>query len=256
MSSQVISMLVDRQSEIRLLVDSGAFTAWKAGKTIKVDDYCNFLEKLPVTPFKYFALDVVGNPKETLKNYETMLARGFKPIPIFTRGEDPSVLEDYYKTSDIVGVGGLVGTLRNKGFVKGIMKIVGKRKVHLLGFTSLPFLKLFKPYMVDSSSWESSGRYGNAPLYLGRGLPIVMLTKDTVTPMLRDIRVLHAIEKCNLKPNDFLTKSHWNGGKSITRRLAARSMRFFSEDVFTNLGVNMFLAAAGPLAVELLLEEN
>jgi len=38
-------------------------------------------------------------------------------VPIFTRGEDPSVLDDYYKTSDVVGIGGLVGTQGNKGFV-------------------------------------------------------------------------------------------------------------------------------------------
>jgi len=106
----------------RILVDSGAFTAWKAGKSVDLDEYCRFIEALGDLPWRYFMLDVVGDPAATMKNYEIMLNRGFNPIPIFTRGEDPSVLEDYYKTSDVVGVGGLVGTRGNRGFVKGIME--------------------------------------------------------------------------------------------------------------------------------------
>jgi hypothetical protein len=145
----------------RILVDSGAFTAWKAGKSVDLDEYCRFIEALGDLPWRYFMLDVVGDPAATMKNYEIMLKRGFNPIPIFTRGEDPSVLEDYYKTSDVVGVGGLVGTRGNRGFVKGIMEKVGKRKVHWLGFSSRPFIQYYKPYMCDSSSWVSSLRYGS-----------------------------------------------------------------------------------------------
>src|SRR5690606_33178849 len=100
--------------------------------------------------------------------YETMLRRGYTPVPIFTRGEDPSVLEDFYKTSDVVGIGGLVGTRGNRGFVRGIMKHVGSRKVHWLGFTDLNFLRVYRPYMCDSSSWENGALYGEIRLYMGR----------------------------------------------------------------------------------------
>jgi len=153
---------------LRLVIDSGAFTAWKAGKPIALDDYCRFLEELPITPWRYFTLDVVGDAKGTLANYETMLKRGFKPVPIFTRGEDPSVLEDYYKTSDLVGVGGLVGTQKNKGFVNGIMKRIGTRRVHWLGFTNIDYLKHYRPYMCDSSGWNQAP-YGAIRVYMGGG---------------------------------------------------------------------------------------
>lgn len=114
---QVVEQLRQCGPDLRFLLDSGAFTAWKAGKPIELDDYCRFLEALPVKPWRYFALDVIGDPHGTMRNYEAMLRRGFSPVPIFTRGEDPSVLEDYYKTSDVVGIGGLVGTANNRGFV-------------------------------------------------------------------------------------------------------------------------------------------
>jgi phosphoribosylglycinamide formyltransferase-1 len=169
MNQRMIDLLVSAGSSLRFNLDSGAFTAWKAGKQIGLDEYCRFLEGLPIKPWRYFTLDVIGDPGETLRNYETMLARGFKPVPIFTRGEDPSVLEQFYKTSEVVGIGGLVGTPRNRGFVKAIMKHIGDRKVHWLGFTDFNFVKTFRPYMCDSSSWESAARYGALKLYMGGG---------------------------------------------------------------------------------------
>lgn len=254
MKPDVIQLIKEEQHRIRFVLDSGAFTAWKAGKTINVDDYCRFIESLPITPWRYFSLDVVGDPHGSMKNYEVMLSRGFKPIPVFTRGEDPSVLDDYYKTSDVVGIGGLVGTEGNKGFVKGIMERVAGRRVHLLGFTSLPFLKVYKPYMADSSSWEMGARFASCPLYLGGGQPLVSLRKATIHKQLEDHRIRRAIEQCGLNPNDFLVKENWNGGQSITRRTGARSMVRFSHDVGKNLGTHLFLAAATAYATKLLLE--
>lgn len=254
MSAEVISFLKERGNGVRFLLDSGAFTAWKAGRTINLDEYCKFIESLPITPWRYFTLDVVGNPHETKKNYETMLARGFKPVPIFTRGEDLSILEEYYQTSDVVGIGGLVGTRGNRGFVKGIMERVASRRVHWLGFTSLPFLKYFKPYMADSSSWEMGARFASCPVYLGNGLPLVSLRKATVEQQLQNELIVAAINREGLNPEDFKIARNWNGGYSLSRRLGARSMRRFSQDVEKNLGTHLFLAAATSYAAGLLLE--
>lgn len=251
----VLRFFVERKSEIRVLIDSGAFTAWKAGTSISVDDYCRFIESLPIKPWRYFTLDVIGDPHGTLKNYEIMLKRGFKPVPIFTRGEDPSLLEEYYKTSEVVGIGGLVGTEKNKGFVKGIMGKVNGRKVHWLGFTNLAFLKVFKPYMADSSTWEMGARYASCSLYLGRGLPLVQITKKALGNQLRDPAIVQAIQRYGFNPNDLLKPENWNGGRSITRRLGAKSMRQLSDDVGEKIGTNLFLAAATRYAAELLLEE-
>lgn len=227
---------------VRLLIDSGAFTAWKAGKPIALDDYCRFLEKLPVQPWRYFTLDVIGDAAGSLRNYETMLKRGFKPVPIFTRGEDPSVLDDYYKTSDVVGIGGLVGTLKNKGFVNGIMKRVGKRKVHWLGFTQTDYLKHYRPYMCDSSSWESGGRYGSVRLYMGNGRHVSVHKAELVKPLSE--AVADRIRQLGFDPAALRKRENWHGGESINRRLSVASALALSLDLQKHLGVLMFNAIA------------
>ena len=37
-----------KNKKFRFLLDSGAFTAWKAGNEINIDDYCSFLENLKI----------------------------------------------------------------------------------------------------------------------------------------------------------------------------------------------------------------
>jgi len=225
---------------VRLVIDSGAFTAWKAGKPIALDDYCKFIEELSPTPWRYFTLDVVGDAKATLANYETMLKRGFEPVPIFTRGEDPSVLEDYYATSDLVGVGGLVGTRNNKGFVNGIMKRIGDRKVHWLGFTNIDYIKFYRPYMCDSSSWEAGARYASVKLYMGNGRYVSIKKADFIKQPPED--VLERIRFLGFDPYVLRKDTAWRGGEGVTRQLSAASSQVLSLDIQRNLGTLYFNA--------------
>jgi hypothetical protein len=253
MTPDMIKLLKAKEDQLQFVLDSGAFTAWKAGSPILLDDYCRFIETMPIKPWRYFALDVIGDPGATMKNYELMLARGFKPIPIFTRGENPSVLDDLYKTSDVVGVGGLVGTPQNKGFVKGVMRVIGSRRVHWLGFTKLSFLKAYRPYMADSSTWETGARFASIPLYLGEGSKIVSLRKNLIHRQIKDLYIQAAIRRCGIDPESLLDNENWTGGLSSSRTLCGRSCRLLSEDVKTHLGTNLFLAATTTMAVNLLL---
>ena len=230
----------------RFVLDSGAFTAWKAGKEIKLDDYCKFIESLPFEPWRYFTLDVIGDPHKSMENYQTMLTRGFKPVPIFTRGEHPSVIDDYYKTSDVVGIGGLVGTIGNKSFVNGIMKKVGSRKVHWLGFSSTDYVAHYKPYMCDSSSWSSAFRFASAKIYAGRG-KWIPFTKKTMAAQpkkeLTNLILEHGVSPARLAKN-----SEWsNGNREVEfaiETLAHRTWVKYQQDVEKNLGTKMFLACS------------
>jgi len=237
---------------VRFVLDSGAFTSWRSGKEIHLDDYCKFIEGLRITPWRYFTLDVIGNPEATMKNYQRMIDRGFSPVPIFTRGEDPSILEEYYKTSDVVGVGGLVGTSGNKGFVKGVMEIIGSRRVHWLGFTNMNFLKHFKPYMCDSSSWESAARYGQMRLYMGRGKFRAIGKSSFVNKP--DPEILERIHELGVDPYKLAKEENWQGGRSTSRELAALSGVRLSMDVEKNLGTKFFLATAAICGAELVTE--
>ena len=186
------------------------------------------------------------------ENYEIMLKRGFNPIPIFTRGESLSVLEDFYKTSDVVGIGGLVGTQKNKGFVRGIMRHVGKRMVHWLGFTDIQFLKYFKPYMCDSSTWESGARYGTLRLYLGKG-KFVSINKQEFKDKPKK-NILDRIKWLGVDPYIMSKVDSWHGGNSYSRSLCARSGVALSVDIEKNIKTKLFLATATPLAVDLLVD--
>jgi hypothetical protein len=245
-------VLKENTDILRLLVDSGAFTAWKAGKQIELDDYCRFLESLAVEPWRYFTLDVVGDPEGTLNNYETLLKRGFKPVPIFTRGEDPSVLEDYYKTSDVVGIGGLVGTSGNRGFVRGIMRHIGKRKVHWLGFTAFEFVKVYRPYMCDSSSWTSGSRFGTFDLYMGRG----RMNKVTKAEMAEQPpqEILDRVRYYGLDPAGLGIKENWHGGRTYNRILGGYSHVHLSNDIEEKLGTKQFLASTTGLETSILFD--
>jgi hypothetical protein len=242
MKRDVIDLLNKNQDDIRFLLDSGAFTAWKAGKTIQVDDYCKFIESLPFKPWRYFTLDVIGDPEKSFKNYELMLSRGFKPIPIFTRGEDIKMIDEYYKTSDVVGIGGLVGTQGNKGFVKGIMNVVGDRKVHWLGFTNDNFVIHYKPYSIDSSSWTMGGRFAHISLYLGQGKSMSIKKKDFLSQP--KTRVQKALQSYKVDQNLLAKSSSWNGGLSIPRFLSAKSQVRKSTDFEKNIKTKVFAAVS------------
>lgn len=248
----IVKSITEAQDDIRLVVDSGAFTAWKAGKPIELDDYCRFLDGLPVKPWRYFTLDVIGDPHGTMRNYETMLKRGYTPVPIFTRGEDPSVIDDLYKTSDVVGVGGLVGTQGNTGFVNGIMEKIAGRKVHLLGFTRMDFLRAYRPYMCDASSWESGARFASLPLYMGEGRTQVVKKADFAKPPSPEIMAI--IRRYGIDPYSLRKSASWTGGYSQSRRLCAASGVAMSLDVERNLGTLFFLAVAAHCGLTLLID--
>jgi hypothetical protein len=239
----MLTRLAEYKESIRFVLDSGAFTAWKAGKPIDLDDYCRFLDRLPVKPWRYFLLDVIGDPKGTLRNYEIMLKRGYSPVPIFTRGEDPSILNDFYKSSDVVAVGGLVGTRGNKGFVNGIMRHIGKRRVHWLGFTVPEYILHYRPYMCDSSSFDSPLRFGKLKLYIGRGKMIDVQAKDFIRKPPQ--KILDAVRFYTEDPHSLATKSEWvNSGKNKTtlERLTYKSAVAMYRELSSRSGTLIFFA--------------
>ncbi len=225
----------------RIIIDSGAFTAWKANKPIQVDDYCRFIESLPFKPFRYFALDVIGDAHGTMRNYEIMIKRGFRPVPVFTRGEDPSVLDDYYKTSDLVAIGGLVGTYKNKGYVKWLMDKVASRPVHLLGFTDINFVRHYKPYSCDSSTLTMSRRFGSFAMFdEADGSWHKLAKKDFVKRPNEKITAL--IKSYGVDPIELAKNANWHGGTPPSYKVCTRSHIRASLNYDKRLDVKYFLA--------------
>jgi len=249
----VIQFLKEHESDIRFLLDSGAFTAWKANKTIHLDEYCSFIESLPFKPWRYFTLDVVGDPEGSLRNYNKMLERGLRPIPVFTRGEELSVLEEYYKTSDVVAIGGLVQTPNNKGFVKALMKVIGKRKVHWLGFNRKEFVAHYKPFMCDSSTWASALRFARVDIYDKNGTSYHVGKDDFKTlPQPTIARLLNLYQISFARLADPKQWKNSGTGNYAIEELTCKSWVRYQIDVREKLGTNFFLACASDWQVKLM----
>lgn len=228
----------------RFLLDSGAFTSWNSGKPIKLEDYCNFIITLPVKPWRYFVLDVIGNPSITRENYTKMRKLGFNPVPIYTPGENPLAIEEFYKTSDVVGFGGINGFrgTKRKGYINGLMKHVKDRRAHWLGFIDLDYIKAYKPYMCDASSWESGAQYGQISLYLGAAKSITIKKTDFTRKPPQQI--CDRIQQLGINPYELATNKGWSGGNSTCRKLSARSSVRLSLDIQRQTATKMFLAVA------------
>jgi hypothetical protein len=233
-------------SGVRWLCDSGAFTAWKSGNPITLDSYCAFLKSLPVTPWRYFALDVIGDGDATWRNYQEMLQRGFTPVPVFTRGEKLDMLERYYETSDLVAIGGLVSHVNPcKPYLKFLHKHLAGRHYHALGFSSMAWIKYLRPYSVDSSSWEAARRYGQLAIYRGSG-KIDSLSRADVDKALRrgSGELIDRVRMLGFKPSELAKEESWRGGTALSARITTASWMWLSIDVEKVLKTKLFLAIA------------
>jgi hypothetical protein len=229
--------------DIRWLVDSGAFTAYKIGRTITLDEYCKFIETLPVRPWRYFVLDVIGDPVATMRNYDTMVARGFDPIPIFTRGGSLAELDELYTKTDFVGLGGVAGAdPAAYQWLKAVMRHVNGRKVHVLGFASMDWIKYLRPFSCDASSWEAVARYGTLTVYTGFGK--FALYKRGESHQAPSEQVIRGLRALGLDPYKLQQNESWTGGDSFVRWASAATWIAASIDIERNLGVKLFLALA------------
>jgi hypothetical protein len=254
----LMRFLQEHEGQINWLLDSGAFTAWKKKEVIQLDDYCKFVEGLPITPWRYFTLDVVGDPHKTRENYFAMRQRGFKPVPIFTRGEDIQQLEEYYSTHDVIGIGGLVGTKGNRSFVRWIMENgVKSRKVHLLGFGQPDFLAFYKPYSCDSSGWAGAVRYATLQLYRGQGRWIRLGKKDFVNRPKAE--VFEIFESYGEDIREAGKASEWTNsgrGDRMLERLTCKAWARWAIDLERIHNVKFFLACACTWQIRQLLEAH
>jgi len=232
-------LLQENRDHVRLLVDSGAFTAWRSGNPLTLDAYLKMMESVPIKPWRYFTLDVVGDPVATRSNFDELLRQGLHPVPIFTRGASPETLDYYYEHSDVVAVGGLVGTRGNKGYVNGIMRLIGERKVHWLGFTHAEYLRRYRPYMCDSSSSSMAKRFAMIRVYVGHG-EFMPVTKRAFFHRV-DPKIDAAIRQLGVDPYLLRHEKNWHGHR-ISDLIGMRSAVAFQCDLWTHLRTNVFTA--------------
>jgi hypothetical protein len=246
LNHSLVDTLQEHANDIRLLVDSGAFTNWKSGKDTNVHDYIRFIKELPIRPWRYFNLDRIGDPATSKRNFNIMLDAGLSPVPIFTRGSDIKDLDEMMELSDVVGLGVGTKSAGYLGYTRWISEQTDPTRLHWLGVTNSNLIANFKPYSVDASSWESGGRFGQIPIYMGGG----KFTKYSRTQARNppSSRMWKVMTTMGFNPYDLQNETTWWGTYSFPRRMGAYSWVNFARDVDQQFQTKVFLATTNRLS--------
>lgn len=161
---------VSKLAGLRLIGDSGAFSAKTQGVTIDIAALCDWSLKWNDYLAWTAALDVIGDPIGTHKNWLAMKGRGVNAVPTVHFPAKPQEIDDYAKDGvTFMGLGGQVGG-NPKALLRWVVSIMRyardnhpDMRFHGWGATGALSLKL-PYYSVDSTSWASSFMYGRVEL--------------------------------------------------------------------------------------------
>ena len=162
------------------LLDSGAFTFMNNTKKYAnanidwfgyIDEYAEFINQNNISNFFELDIDVIVGYENVLKlrrRLERKTNRNCIPVWHRTRGK-----EEFIKMCDeysYVALGGLANKeikLSEHDVLNNIIDIAHKHKakIHGLGLTSIPKIKMYHFDSVDSTSWVKHPIYGGLSLY-------------------------------------------------------------------------------------------
>jgi len=205
----------------RVIIDSGAFTAWSTGKTIRPQDYAEWALDFDkrwrhkMASLEFMNLDVIGDQDATWVNQGILEGLGMKPLPIVTFGVGLNHLDRALENYDYIALGGLVPYTRDKAKLKSWLdacfsRVMAYRKktgilrrIHLLGITTDWVLKRYPCFSSDSSSWVSCLRFGGGD---AAGIKQLPRYKESDAAMAATIHTLRAEIRKYKKMQDEATK--------------------------------------------------
>ena len=158
-----------------IFLDSGAFSAFTKGIKVDIDAYCDYVKRNDdiienIDGIKMFSvLDGIGDPQLTYENQCYMEAKGVRPLPCFHYGEDERYLEHYIANYEYITLGGMV-PISTKQLDFWLDRIWEDHltdgaghprvRVHGFGLTSIPLMRDYPWFSVDSSTWLMWAIYG------------------------------------------------------------------------------------------------
>lgn len=164
-----------RQAGKRVFLDSGAYSAYTKGVDVDIRAYCEYVHRnediIETVDGALCAsvLDGIGDPLKTYQNQLLMESYGVRPLPCFHYGEDERYLQWYMARYDYITIGGMV-PISTPQLIHWLDRLWEeylcdrsgnpKVRVHGFGLTSLPLMKRYPWYSVDSSTWVQWGSNG------------------------------------------------------------------------------------------------
>lgn len=169
---KMMQTLVDC-GRLRLIGDSGAFSALTSGHPIQMPEYVEWCKQWGPYLAWFAALDVIGDPVATLANFRHMRDRHqLVCVPTLHVGTDPQWMDTYVADGvDFFGLGGMVGrSIPSLPWVVKVFRYARDRhpqvRFHLWGITHQPFLRNLPAYSADSSGpMTQTLRYAELALF-------------------------------------------------------------------------------------------
>lgn len=195
--------------DCEIILDSGAFTAWSAGKTVDIDEYIKWAKeftsrnKNKLKRVRYINLDVIPGTRgvsatpeqlkkaavDSMRNADYIRANGIDAIEVFHQDEPFELLKKIVDRANgrliAISPRNDVSTQKREAWLKKVLsycvKTFGKDNIpaaHGLAVTGESLCYAFPFYSVDSSSWTACIRFGNSK---ASGLPTLPKYKELDT---------------------------------------------------------------------------
>ena len=170
--------------KVKLLFDSGAYSAWKKGVTIEVGEYIKFVKdhlhlidrcvNLDVIPAEFgrtpTSEEVEDSAERGWSNFLEMRKAELNPIPVFHQGERMVWLDKMIEYGcDYVGISPANDrtTSQKKEWLDDVFSFLCDNndgyapvKTHAFGVTAVELMFRYPWYSVDSATWLLLGAYG------------------------------------------------------------------------------------------------
>ena len=225
----------------KIILDSGAFTAYQRGEKIDLEEYMLFVKNPPFPITHYINLDVIGDGQRSMENYKRMLREGLCPLPVFQRGDTVKTLEEYYETNPYVCIGGVAGTNGADAYIKKWEPFFKGRRRHWLGFSRINFVRRYHPTSYDSTEWGAAGRYGTIDVYDNGSVVRVERTDDRLRRFLLEF----GEDSSLLKRQKAWHCSSANSTVSINTLVSAISYLKFASRLLKMLQVEYYFVCSG-----------
>jgi hypothetical protein len=217
---------------LRMIGDSGAFSAYSQGAEITLDEYAAWARRWRSHLFWVASLDVLYDPQASLGNWRALRDRhGMVTVPTVHLGSPPQLLDTYAAEGvDFIGLGGMVGKPQPAVFRWSLHLIRYARdhhpgmRFHAWGLAGRQFLDRLPVYSADSSGIVGQAfRYAQLRLFdpvTGRDIKVRLDGSNQIMrhgPLLRNVY--------GVDPADIRT-SHAGNRFILIRLLAASAQQY------------------------------
>jgi hypothetical protein len=156
----------------RIILDSGAYSAYTKGKEIDLEKYVEYYKKNKKWVNEFINLDKLGDNEKSFEVYQVMRERGLKPMPVFHYLGDEKYLQRYIEDGNVrIALGGTV-PVKNKNdvaaWVKMLTWLYPEVKFHLLGSAARKVLDHCDIESADAATWMIQAINGNPKHIPGR----------------------------------------------------------------------------------------